>query len=156
MAERTFSMSAGLDASTVTPGRTAPDVSRTTPAREPPATPCADAAAANSKQHTATTTTQAVNGLLRIPLSCSKFDGRIIMLLNEFPDVSPVDPAKESRNQQEDGSSRKTCQVGQRSSPSGLSGTVSGGSRQRQQAPATGISSNEHDCSSTAAKFAGR
>jgi hypothetical protein len=30
-AERTFSMSAGLDASTVTPGSTAPDVSRTLP-----------------------------------------------------------------------------------------------------------------------------
>src|ERR671923_211944 len=30
-ATRTFSMSAGLDASTVTPGRTAPDVSRTVP-----------------------------------------------------------------------------------------------------------------------------
>ena len=29
--DRTFSISAGLDASTVTPGRTAPDVSRTTP-----------------------------------------------------------------------------------------------------------------------------
>src|SRR6185436_9019437 len=32
MTERTFSMSAGLAASTVTPGITAPDVSRTTPA----------------------------------------------------------------------------------------------------------------------------
>src|SRR5678815_1448163 len=32
MTERTFSMSAGLEASTVTPGMTAPDVSRTTPA----------------------------------------------------------------------------------------------------------------------------
>jgi hypothetical protein len=31
MAVRTFSMSASLAASTVTPGRTAPDVSRTTP-----------------------------------------------------------------------------------------------------------------------------
>lgn len=30
--ERTFSVSAGLDASTVTPGNTAPDVSLTTPA----------------------------------------------------------------------------------------------------------------------------
>ncbi len=31
MAERTFSISAGLEASTVTPGSTAPDVSLTTP-----------------------------------------------------------------------------------------------------------------------------
>ena len=31
VAVRTFSMSAGLDASTVTPGSTAPDVSRTVP-----------------------------------------------------------------------------------------------------------------------------
>ena len=31
-AVRTFSMSAGLAASTVTPGRTAPELSRTTPA----------------------------------------------------------------------------------------------------------------------------
>src|SRR5678815_1132561 len=35
MTERTFSMSAGLEASTVTPGMTAPDVSRTTPAMFP-------------------------------------------------------------------------------------------------------------------------
>jgi hypothetical protein len=33
--ERTFSMSEGLAASTVTPGSTAPDVSLTTPARDP-------------------------------------------------------------------------------------------------------------------------
>jgi hypothetical protein len=32
MAVRTFSMSAGLDTSTVTPGRTAPEASLTTPA----------------------------------------------------------------------------------------------------------------------------
>jgi hypothetical protein len=32
---RTFSISAGLDASTVTPGSTAPDESRTTPAMVP-------------------------------------------------------------------------------------------------------------------------
>jgi hypothetical protein len=31
-AERTFSINAGLEASTVTPGNTAPDVSLTTPA----------------------------------------------------------------------------------------------------------------------------
>ena len=37
--ERTFSISAGLAASTVTPGSTAPDVSRTTPAIDP--SPCA-------------------------------------------------------------------------------------------------------------------
>src|SRR5688572_11028233 len=33
-AERTFSMSAGLEASTVTPGSTAPEASRTVPVRE--------------------------------------------------------------------------------------------------------------------------
>ncbi len=44
-AERTFSISAGLEASTVTPGSTAPDVSLTTP---PIALVCADAAAGSS------------------------------------------------------------------------------------------------------------
>src|SRR5689334_8088511 len=39
--DRTFSMRAGLDASTVTPGRTAPEVSRTTPEIEA----CANATA---------------------------------------------------------------------------------------------------------------
>src|SRR5262249_38807527 len=41
-AVRTFSINAGLAASTVTPGSTAPDVSRTTPAM--PLACCADAA----------------------------------------------------------------------------------------------------------------
>ena len=45
---RTFSIRAGLDASTVTPGRTAPDVSLTTPAMEP----CALAAAGKSTNPT--------------------------------------------------------------------------------------------------------
>src|SRR4030095_8270057 len=40
---RTFSMRAGLVASTVTPGRIAPDVSRTTPAMD-----CADATCGNT------------------------------------------------------------------------------------------------------------
>ena len=41
-AVRTFSMSAGLEASTVTPGSTAPEESRTTPAMVPDC-PCANA-----------------------------------------------------------------------------------------------------------------
>ena len=44
---RTFSISAGLAASTVTPGSTAPEASRATPAREP-FSACADAMAGNN------------------------------------------------------------------------------------------------------------
>src|SRR5688500_7930137 len=43
-AVRTFSISAGLAASTVTPGSTAPDVSLTTPAMVPEVADCANAA----------------------------------------------------------------------------------------------------------------
>src|SRR5262245_64300723 len=42
---RVFSMSAGLDASTVTPGSTPPEASRTVPVSEP----CANTEAGNSK-----------------------------------------------------------------------------------------------------------
>ncbi len=49
-AERTFSISAGLEASTVTPGRTAPEASRTTPAID--AEPCAAAPAAEPVSRT--------------------------------------------------------------------------------------------------------
>src|SRR2546425_6817110 len=42
---RTFSMRTGLDASTVTPGSTAPDVSVTTPAMVAELVPCADTGA---------------------------------------------------------------------------------------------------------------
>ena len=49
-AERTFSMSAGLDASTVTPGSTAPDASLTMPAM---ALVCAHAAAGSSANRAA-------------------------------------------------------------------------------------------------------
>ena len=45
-ASRVFSMSTGLDASTVTPGRTAPDESRTTPVMEA----CANATAGTSRR----------------------------------------------------------------------------------------------------------
>src|SRR5207249_9807079 len=48
MTERTFSMRAGLAASTVTPGMTAPDVSLTTPAIEAPSVVCAHAAVGNA------------------------------------------------------------------------------------------------------------
>src|SRR5262249_8499482 len=47
---RVFSMSAGLDASTVTPGSTAPDVSRTTPAIA--LVPCALAIPVTKSRHT--------------------------------------------------------------------------------------------------------
>src|SRR5262245_5595421 len=46
--DRTFSINAGLAASTVTPGRTAPDVSLATPAMDA----CADAAAGRTTRHT--------------------------------------------------------------------------------------------------------
>src|SRR5687767_12667677 len=46
--DRTFSISAGLEASTVTPGRIAPDASFTTPAMDA----CAYAAAGMSTRHT--------------------------------------------------------------------------------------------------------
>src|SRR5262245_42606768 len=53
---RTFSMSTGLAASTVTPGNIAPDVSRTMPAM-PLAVCCADAADASTKHSTTTEVT---------------------------------------------------------------------------------------------------
>src|SRR5437899_12856331 len=50
--KRTFSIRAGLAASTVTPGITAPDVSLTTPAMAAPSELCAQAAAgSNTKDH---------------------------------------------------------------------------------------------------------
>src|SRR3977135_3638559 len=48
---RTFSMSAGLEASTVTPGRTAPELSLTTPAIPLAVACCADAARGSSSAH---------------------------------------------------------------------------------------------------------
>src|SRR5438874_1927453 len=56
IAVRTFSMSAGLAASTVTPGSTAPDASLTVPAIAP--VPCADAMVGSSASHTAAATTR--------------------------------------------------------------------------------------------------
>src|SRR5262245_15481161 len=55
---RIFSMSAGLDASTVTPGSTAPDVSRTTP--EMALVPCALADADAQSTHAQTAAAQSV------------------------------------------------------------------------------------------------
>jgi len=49
--DRTFSINAGLEASTVTPGKTAPEVSLTVPASEA----CAEALAAIEREHTTTT-----------------------------------------------------------------------------------------------------
>src|SRR4029453_10340516 len=46
-----FSVRAGLAASTVTPGRTAPDVSFTVPATVAALVPCADAAAGTSRRY---------------------------------------------------------------------------------------------------------
>ena len=52
-ADRTFSINAGLAASTVTPGRTAPEVSRTTPVIEPVETLCARTEAGKTANITA-------------------------------------------------------------------------------------------------------
>ena len=66
-AERTFSISAGLEASTVTPGNTAPEVSRTTPAIEAWAN--AAAGSNNAPTHNATS----LHSLLIVPLlSCDR------------------------------------------------------------------------------------
>src|SRR5881628_1816177 len=56
MTDRTFSMRAGLAASTVTPGSTAPEASRTTPAIAPLVAVCADAAAGANATHASTAT----------------------------------------------------------------------------------------------------
>src|SRR5262245_23760830 len=53
---RVFSISAGLDASTVTPGNTAPDVSLTTPAIPLADACCADATDGSSNAHMTTMT----------------------------------------------------------------------------------------------------
>src|SRR5216683_1968623 len=55
---RTFSMRAGLDASTVTPGSTAPEVSRTTPAMA--LVPCALASADAPSTHAQTAVARSV------------------------------------------------------------------------------------------------
>src|SRR5262245_818785 len=64
-AERTFSMSAGLAASTVTPGSTAPDVSRTTPAIDA----CANTV--DGRTRNATSTVAARNTIFISGLRCS-------------------------------------------------------------------------------------
>ena len=68
VAVRTFSMSATLAASTVTPGSTAPDASLTTPAIPVPAC-CADAAVAASSNPAATRIATAFLESM-IPLLC--------------------------------------------------------------------------------------
>src|SRR5205814_1062305 len=60
-ADRTFSISAGLDASTVTPGRTAPEVSLTVPAMP---LVCADAVTGSSRT---TTAPQMIRANVRMP-----------------------------------------------------------------------------------------
>jgi hypothetical protein len=60
--DRTFSMSAGLDASTVTPGSTAPDASRTSPL----IAACANAAAGSSS---ASTNTSPIFFIICTPIS---------------------------------------------------------------------------------------
>jgi len=62
-AERTFSMSTGLDASTVTPGSTAPDVSLTVPV----IVAWANAAAGTKTVHTSTTVTFARARITDLP-----------------------------------------------------------------------------------------
>src|SRR3982751_2277818 len=63
--DRTFSIRAGLDASTVTPGRTAPDVSLTTPVMDA----CAAARAGTSTTHASNGTIS--RATLRICVSLS-------------------------------------------------------------------------------------
>jgi len=57
MTVRTFSMSAGLAASTVTPGSTPPETSRTTPAMLPVPAVCAPSAAGRRTSPAIRTTT---------------------------------------------------------------------------------------------------
>src|ERR1041384_6292830 len=63
-AVRTFSMSTGLDASTVTPGSTAPDVSCTTPVT----VACADAMAGSRSSHESTNMTAVNRRIANSPL----------------------------------------------------------------------------------------
>src|SRR5262245_5210905 len=65
MVVRTFSIRTGLAASTVTPGRTAPDESRTMPAIEA----CANAADGTATAH-ASTTSALVNPRIAVPFRC--------------------------------------------------------------------------------------
>src|SRR5689334_1675105 len=60
---RVFSINAGLDASTVTPGRTAPEPSRTTPAMDP----CAIAAAGRRLAHSTMRTLDNQRTIVRLP-----------------------------------------------------------------------------------------
>ena len=66
--ERTFSISAGLEASTVTPGSTAPVVSFTTPAIVPLNPDCADPRAGRSRTPNTTTRTAILSALIDSPL----------------------------------------------------------------------------------------
>src|SRR5437867_3075449 len=73
---RTFSMRAGLAASTVTPGRTAPDVSRTTPAMPLAPVTCADAKRVTNIRHARAVKTD-VTDILRIAQTSSNETGSI-------------------------------------------------------------------------------
>src|SRR6476646_1361839 len=68
---RTFSISTGLDASTVTPGSTAPDESLTTPVTLAPPEPCASADMGRHRRSTAIVNPDAAARLIAIPSNLS-------------------------------------------------------------------------------------
>jgi hypothetical protein len=77
-AERTFSMSTGLAASTVTPGNTAPDASFTVPAIEA----CANSEAGTTSRHARPKTTLVRTRMLRLLMSADPLS----LLPAHFPD----------------------------------------------------------------------
>src|SRR4029434_9101247 len=69
---RVFSISAGLEASTVTPGSSAPEESLTTPAMDP----CARAYV-EKRRRTATTSDPSLNGFMLPPTEVAKGSGSV-------------------------------------------------------------------------------
>src|SRR5437762_8326650 len=83
--ERTFSIRAGLAASTVTPGITAPDASRTTP--EIPAACCADALEGNESTPASIATATLVRIMASLsvdPDSATDSAQRLVLLTYAF------------------------------------------------------------------------
>src|SRR5690242_4239768 len=84
---RVFSISAGLDASTVTPGSTPPDVSRTVPARL-----CADAMLGTTARIAITTNDRTSTGRMSENLQNGLVDkGSVISGCRECADYGPFD-----------------------------------------------------------------
>src|SRR5438876_11948851 len=82
-AVRTFSIRAGLDASTVTPGSTAPDESLTTPVTLAPPEPCARAAAGSQVSSAAIPNADATARLIVIPSNLPFEDTRGVCSIQE-------------------------------------------------------------------------